>query len=201
MSLATNSIFINYRRADSAYTVGRIYQCLTDAFGRDAVFCDFDSIPTGAHFPDSIRTVLAGCRVVLTVIGKDWARILDERSPPGGGAGPDWVRDELEIVCGRLKTEADGRLLVYPLLLNAEMPLATDLPPSLGRLPGINGDPVRIDPDFQTDIERVVRTIGEHLGVAPRVEALAGGVRLSPPHDVNTIRWTDELRTYGEERP
>jgi len=30
------SIFINYRRADSGYAVGRIYQCLVDSFGREA---------------------------------------------------------------------------------------------------------------------------------------------------------------------
>ena len=198
MSLAANSIFINYRRADSGYAVGRIYQCLADAFGREAVFCDFDSIPKGADFPESIRTVLADCRVVLTVIGKDWLCILQERNPPEGGAGPDWVREELEIVCRRRETEADGRLLVYPLLLDAKMPFATDLPPSLDWLPGINGDPVRIDPDFKTDIGKVIRTIGEHLGVEPQRVALGAEVRLSPPHDLNTIRWTDELRSYGE---
>ena len=114
MSLVTPSIFINYRRADSRYAVGRIYQCLADAFGREAVFCDFDSIPKGADFPDSIRAVLADCRVVLTVIGKDWVRILQERNPPDGGAGPDWVREELEIACRRRETGADDRLLDEP---------------------------------------------------------------------------------------
>ena len=199
MSLAANSIFINYRHADSGYAVGRIHRCLADAFGPEAVFCDFDSIPEGANFPDSIRTVLADCRVVLMVIGKDWLRILRERDPPGGGAGPDWVREELEIACRRRETEADGRLLVYPLLLGAEMPLATDLPPSLGRLSEINGGPVRVDPDFESDVERVVRRIGEHLGARPRAQALAGGVRLSPPRKaLDAVRWTDELRTYGE---
>lgn len=179
--------------------MGRIYQCLAESFGREAVFCDFDSIPPGADFPERVRAALADCRVVLTVIGKDWLRILQERSPPGGGAGSDWVREELEIVCRRREAEGDGRLLVYPLLLlDAQMPAAGDLPPALAQLPGLNGDRVRIDPDFQTDIQRVVRTIGRHLGVAPSAEALAGDVRLSPPHPLDTIRWTDELRTYGE---
>ena len=75
---------------------------LTDAFGREAVFCDFDSIPQGADFPDLIRTVLADCQVVLTVIGPDWLPILQQRNPPDGGAGPDWVRRELEIACRRV---------------------------------------------------------------------------------------------------
>ena len=199
MNMATPSIFINYRRADSAHTVGRIYDCLADAFGPQAVFCDFDSIPKGADFPDSSRAVLADCRVVLTVLGKDWLRILTERNPPEGGAGPDWVRQELEIAGRRREAENDGRLLVYPLLLDTKMPPADDLPASLGWLSGINGDPVRIDPDFHSDVLQVIRTIGEHLGVTPRVAAPAGGVRLSPPRkELDAIRWTDELRTYGE---
>ena len=196
MSLATHSIFINYRRADSGYAVGRLYEFLCKAFGRDAVFCDFDSIPKGADFPDSIRTVLGGCRVVLPVIGKDWLRIFQERSHD---PGLDWVREELEIVLQRRDVESDSELLIYPLFLHdASPPTAAELPDSLGRLPGLNGDPIRIDPDFHADVDRVLRTIGEHLGVAPQPEALAGGVRLSPPHDLETIRWTEELRTYGE---
>ena len=199
MSLVPHSIFISYRRADSGYAVGRLHQCLAEAFGREAVFCDFDSIPAGADFPERIRNVLAGCRVVLPVIGKDWLRIFRERNPEEGDAGPDWVRAELEIACQRRAAEGEGQLLVYPLrLLDATLPGREYLPESLAQLPRLNGDPVRLDPDFRNDVRLVVEKISAYLGVAPQTGALAD-VRLSPERrPLDAIRWTDELRTYGE---
>src|SRR5262249_51178840 len=44
------NIFISYRRQDSADITGRIYDRLTQHFGRRIVFRDVDSIPIGADF-------------------------------------------------------------------------------------------------------------------------------------------------------
>ena len=40
-------IFISYRRADSEYVVGRIYEELCDSYGKENMFKDIDSIPLG----------------------------------------------------------------------------------------------------------------------------------------------------------
>jgi hypothetical protein len=44
------SIFISYRRDDSADVAGRIYDRLVDSFGEDLVFKDVDNIPFGMDF-------------------------------------------------------------------------------------------------------------------------------------------------------
>lgn len=46
----TCSIFINYRRADSAGHAGRLYGDLARHFGQDAVFMDISAIPPGKQF-------------------------------------------------------------------------------------------------------------------------------------------------------
>lgn len=44
------AIFISYRRSDSTDTVGRIYDRLSDSFGKESVFKDVDSIPLAVDF-------------------------------------------------------------------------------------------------------------------------------------------------------
>jgi hypothetical protein len=39
------TIFISYRRADSASAAGRLYDRLAERYGRASVFKDVDSIP------------------------------------------------------------------------------------------------------------------------------------------------------------
>ncbi len=39
-------VFISYRRSDTEYIAGRIYDRLVSALGKDQVFKDVDSIPT-----------------------------------------------------------------------------------------------------------------------------------------------------------
>jgi len=54
----TKSIFVSYRREDSAYITGRIYDTLTAQFGKSAVFKDVDSIPIGVDFREHISVTL-----------------------------------------------------------------------------------------------------------------------------------------------
>ena len=52
---ATGSIFISYRRDDSADITGRIYDRLVQHFSRDTVFKDVDSIPLGSIFASTSK--------------------------------------------------------------------------------------------------------------------------------------------------
>src|ERR1700757_21234 len=94
--LGAKSIFICYRRSDSADTADRIYESLAKEFGQRAVFRDIDSIPPGVDFRRRIGRELESCRVVLVVIGPDW---LLAKSPSGvrrlEESGDD-VRAEIE---------------------------------------------------------------------------------------------------------
>ena len=67
-----NSIFMCYRRDDSADVAGRIYDRLVAEFGKDAIYRDVDTIPFGEDFREHIHACLSTCRVGLVVIGPEW---------------------------------------------------------------------------------------------------------------------------------
>jgi hypothetical protein len=153
----SGSVFISYRRDDSADITGRIYDRLIQHFSRDTVFKDVDSIPLGIDFRQHLENALSQCRVLLAVVGSDWAgsetadgkrRIDDPR---------DHLRLELEIALSR-------NIPVIPVLVRrASIPAEDQLPPSLRSLAYRNGIQVRPDPDFHGDMDRLIKGIEPHL--------------------------------------
>jgi TIR domain len=153
-----NSVFISYRRDDSATMCGRIFESLEWYFGKGAVFKDVDSIPFGVPFPQYITSVLERCGVTLVVIGRRW---LDVTGPDGrrrlDNPG-DFVRLEIETALTR------PGMLVLPLLVEgATMPPADQLPESLRPLTQLNSAVVRNDPDYQGDMRRVETAVQSAL--------------------------------------
>jgi hypothetical protein len=54
---------------------------------------------------------------------------------------------------------------VIPLLVrSAQMPLEESLPPSLRKLVYKNGIPIRPDPDFHRDMDRLISALDEFIG-------------------------------------
>jgi hypothetical protein len=67
------SIFISYRREDSAGHAGRIYDRLEREFGDSCrLFMDVDAIPLGVDFAKHLTEEVATCDVLLAVIGRQW---------------------------------------------------------------------------------------------------------------------------------
>ncbi len=58
----STSIFINYRRADSIGTAGRIYDRLAQKLGKQRIFMDTGAIEPGAGFPERIESSLVQSR-------------------------------------------------------------------------------------------------------------------------------------------
>jgi hypothetical protein len=153
----SGSVFISYRRDDSADITGRIYDRLIQHFSREIVFKDVDSIPLGIDFRQHLENALSQCRVLLAIVGSDWAgsetaagkrRIDDPR---------DHLRLELEIALSR-------NIPVIPVLVRrASIPAEDQLPPSLRSLAYRNGIQVRPDPDFHGDMDRLIKGIEPHL--------------------------------------
>jgi hypothetical protein len=151
------SVFISYRRDDSADIAGRIYDRLIQRFSKDIVFKDVDSIPLGIDFRQHLESALSQCRILLAIMGDEWRggqgvdgkrRIDDPR---------DHVRLELEVALGR-------NIPVIPILVrNASIPAEEELPPSLKSLAYRNGIQVRPDPDFHGDMDRLIKGIEPHL--------------------------------------
>lgn len=156
-------IFISYRRTDSATISGRVYDRLVAKFKRKNLFKDVDNIPAGVDFGAYIQQSLRECAVMLVVIGPRW---LGARADDGSRRldNPrDWVRVEIEAAL-------QLGLMVIPLLVEgASIPKPTDLPESLQELVRLNALPVRNDPDFARDMERVIAAI-EHASMAQRAQ-------------------------------
>jgi hypothetical protein len=143
-------IFISYRRADSADVVGRIYDYLVDAFGQDVIFKDVDSIPFGVDFKEYLDRKTRECRVALVVIGDRWLDATDE-------SGRRRLDDPADFVRAEVESALQNGIPVIPLLVRgAKMPTEATLPPGLRKLVYQNGIPIRPDPDFHHDMERLI---------------------------------------------
>ena len=157
-------IFISYRRADSTYLIGRIRDRLMTAFGEQSVFRDLDDIPAGVDFRTVLDKETNSCKVMLVLIGPQWAGITDSHGNKRLFDAGDYTRIEVETGLRRL---GENKIAVIPILLmNALMPSAQDLPESLGQLTYQNAISIRNDPDFNNDMERLIRDIKGLQGYA-----------------------------------
>jgi TIR domain len=127
------SVFISYRRADTADAAGRLAADLIERFGRSRVFIDVDSIPLATKFEDRIQAALESCQVVLVLIGDRW---LAAKLPSGGRRlddARDYVRQEVSAALKR-----DDVTVVPVLVEGARMPSREELPPEISALSQIN---------------------------------------------------------------
>ncbi|MDF1738660.1 MAG: toll/interleukin-1 receptor domain-containing protein [Verrucomicrobiales bacterium] len=145
------SVFISYRRKDSAEVVGRIYDRLCDQFGAEAVFKDVDSIPLGDDIHKHLDAAVRHAEVCIAIIGPNWM-------PPdqsGAREKPDFDFVQQEIECS-----LSHCIPIIPVFVHGgKFPPASEIPNSLHSLSRINGSIVRPDPDFETDMARLVRGI------------------------------------------
>lgn len=151
------SIFVSYRREDSADITGRISDRLIQKFGRDAVFKDVESIPLGSDFRKHLKDAVGRCDVLIAVIGRQWTTIQNE----SGRRRLDDPRDHLRI---EVESALERDIPVIPVLVQgAVVPDEESLPETLRPLAYRNAQPVRPDPDFNHDLERLTRGIEDHL--------------------------------------
>src|SRR3954470_20191501 len=125
---AASRIFISYRRDDTAYAAGWLFDRLVDEFGPEQVFKDMDSIALGDDFVDAITATVSSTDVLLALIGDKWLGLVDEHGERRLSDPDDFVRLEIEAAL-----ERDVR--VIPVLVEgARMPRSEELPPSLAAL-------------------------------------------------------------------
>ena len=126
------SIFISYRREDTAGEAGHLADALRSRFGSN-VFIDVDSISPGVDFEEKITNALRLCRVAFVLIGKHW---LTEALPDGTRRlhdKRDYVRKEVALALER------PDLQVVPVLVEgADMPSQDELPSDIARLTRLN---------------------------------------------------------------
>jgi len=159
-------IFMSYRREETAYPAGWLFDRLVDHFGREQVFKDIDSIELGDDFAEVITTAVESCEVLLALIGNRWLTATGRDGRRRLDDPNDFVRVEIEAALIR-----DVR--VIPVLVEgARMPRADELPASLATLAGrqaLELSPSRFDFDTQRLLHVLDRTITRRKGEdAPR---------------------------------
>ena len=145
-------IFISYRRRETAYPAGWLFDRLADHFGRDQVFKDVDSIQLGDDFVEVITAAVGSCDVLLVLIGDRWLTITDERGRRRLDDPADFVRVEIEAALAR-------NVRVIPILVEgARMPRADELPANLTKL--VRRQALELSPSrFDFDIGRLLRVL------------------------------------------
>jgi len=145
-------IAISYRRQDSNPVAGRLYDRLQAEFGKDTVFMDFDSIPYGVDFREHIKHTLRRAKVIVAIIGPDWAGAKD-KSDRRIDDPSDFVRLE---IASALET---GIPIIPVLINNTPMPDAKSLPPELEGLAFRNGLALDTGIDFHHHTDRLIAGI------------------------------------------
>lgn len=152
-----SKILISYRREDSQDVTGRIYDRLIQQFGREGVFKDVDSIPLGVDFREHLDQQVAKCGVFLAVIGRNWMKGKGRKGKSRLEEPRDWVRIEVESALKR-------HIPIIPVLVGgASIPPADRLPSSIQDLSYRNGIPVRPDPDFHRDMDRLIEYLTQQV--------------------------------------
>jgi hypothetical protein len=152
-------IFMSYRREDTAFPAGWLYDRLASHFGRDQVFKDVDSIELGDDFIDVITTAVESCDVLLAVIGDRWLAITDSDGQRRLDNPHDFVRLEIEAALIR-------NVRVIPILVEgARMPRAHELPESLAKL--TRRQTLELSPNrFDIDTQRLLRVLDRAIAEA-----------------------------------
>ena len=149
-------IFISYRRGETAYPAGWLYERLADHYGSDQVFKDVDDIELGDDFVEVITGAVGSCDVLLALIGGQWLTITDAHGRRRLDDPDDFVRLEIEAALAR-------NVRVIPVLVDgAAMPSAEELPNSLAGL--ARRQALELSPDrFEFETGRLLRLLDEVL--------------------------------------
>jgi hypothetical protein len=151
-------IFMSYRREETGWAAGRLFDSLATHFGRDQIFKDIDSIEPGDDFVEVINTAVGSCHVLLALIGNRWLTVTDQEERRRLDDPGDFVRLEIEAALQR-------GIRVIPVLVDGiQMPRADQLPESLAglaRRQGLKLGQEHFGSDFQRLLPPLRRSITE----------------------------------------
>jgi PAN domain/TIR domain/Sel1 repeat len=182
-------VFISYRRDDSAGHAGRVHDRLSQEFGRDLLFMDVDAVPLGADFIKILREEVAGCDVLLAVIGPNWLNVRDEEGNRRLDNANDFVRIEIATALQR-------DIPVIPILLDgAKIPKSNQLPKDLEGFTARNALYVH-HTSFHSDMDKLIAGL---RGQSGHIGALATP-RTTPEEPGNTEEAAARQSAKGDRR-
>ena len=157
-------VFISYRRAEDnkSYIVGTIHEKVANVFGKENVFRDIYDIAGGASWREVLDREINTCKVMLVVIGPDWASLAHPNGEKRLFDPADVTRWEVET--GLRRSQEEGITLIPVLVTGARLPRAEELPEPLQPLLEKNVITLRNYPDLDTDIEKLIHDIRRSRG-------------------------------------
>jgi len=188
---ATGRVFMSYRREETAYAAGWLFDRLVEHLGAGQVFKDVDSIELGDDFVDAIATAVGSCDVLLALIGDQWLTITDEHGSRRLDDPSDFVQLEIEAALTR------GVRVIPILVEGARMPRADELPPSLGGL--VRRQALELSPSrFEFDTSRLLRVLDKTLAELRTGQAVADSTS-APPVEAPGPITTEQRRELAPE--
>jgi len=143
------SVFISYRRADTAAYTGRLFDSLSDRIDKDRVFIDIDKLAGGVNFVEELKKAIDSAHAMIVVIGPKWLTISDDDGNPR-------IRDPADFVHQEVAQGLKRGIRVFPVLVGgAPMPTAADLPVGLKKLAAHNAREIT-DSHWSQDVDRLI---------------------------------------------
>jgi WD40 repeat protein len=174
---ASGRIFISYRREETAYPAGWLYDRLAEHYGTSQIFKDVDSIELGDDFVEVITRAVGSCDVLLALIGDRWLSVTDAQGRRRLDNPDDFVRLEVQAALAR-------RIRVIPILVEgARMPRADELPDSLASLvrrQALELSPARFDFDTGRLLKVLDRTLAEVRTAQVETASTTASARKAP---------------------
>jgi TIR domain len=187
-------VFISYRREETAYPAGWLYDRLAGRYGGQ-VFKDVDSIQLGDDFVEVITRAVASCDVLLALVGDQWLTITDADGGRRLDNPDDFVRLEIEAALTR-------NVRVIPILVDgARMPRADELPPSLAglvRRQALELSPARFDFDTSRLLKVLDRTLVEVRAANDDAAVAAAAAPNAPEQSTTQL---PPIQASGSEAP
>lgn len=188
-----SGIFVSYRRDDSAGHAGRLFDRLSEHFGRERLFMDVDHIEPGEDFVQVIEAAVGSSAVLLVVIGRRWltsgdmtARRLDNPN--------DFVRLEVAAALA-------SNVRVIPVLVqDATMPGPQELPDDLVRLSRRNAIELS-DLRWNRDVDQLISVLERFFAKQQEAQGIAEqGAEKEPQRaaEAERQRVEEQLRQQAE---
>ena len=184
-----DSVFINYRRGETAGEARALFNELAAILGKNAVFMDVDNITLGRDFRQVLQERLASCKLMLALIGRNW---LQEKNASGLRRlddASDFVRLEIEAALKR-------NIPIAPVLVQgAQMPTVDQLPERIKDFAYRNGFELSHN-RWESDVREMFKRLGlrrEHNAKGSHeLETLT-----RPTHAETTLEDASCLRANG----
>jgi hypothetical protein len=145
-------IFLSYRRSDTAGHAGRLFDRIAARFGRDQIFMDVDTLRPGEDFTHEIARQIGHCKVLIALIGDQWASATNAQGIRRLEDPADYVRAEIAAALKR------GVPVIPVLVEGACMPSAEQLPEvirDLARLQALEISEGRFDREAQELLDAI----------------------------------------------